>query len=93
MDQKALVVLAQPGDARGVDELNVQLNRGWRVAKVAPMGGAAAGSPGTDGDICFAALVILERRRSGEAELAAEVEEAEEMIEGIVEGNGDPDAV
>lgn len=83
-DQKALVVMARPGSVHGLDELNIALGRGWRVAHVAPMGGAGVNTE-PDAEIHFAALVILER--SGDAEaavLAAVEEEADDAVGEIV---------
>lgn len=86
MQQKALIVKAGPEHTYGLDELNVKLSRGWRVVQMTPMGGAGVG-PGDDGEaeLCLAALVIVER---AEEEAAALVEQVEEEIDEIVEGNG-----
>lgn len=98
MTQKALIVRTGPEGHDGLEELNIELERGWQVAKVAPMGGA-----GSTGDApTHAALVILERRDPDQADPLAAVaaleeigEESEEVIEhvveeaeGVVEGNG-----
>lgn len=86
--QKALIVKTGPDGHEGLEELNIELERGWRVAEVAPMGGAggATASPG------HAALVILEGRDLNEPEPAVAAkkiqeveEEADEVVEEVVE--------
>lgn len=67
MPQKALIVTT----ASGLDALNRDLQSGWRVVQVAPMGGGGA----TDG---FAALVVIEGAETeAEALLDQIVEEME----------------
>jgi hypothetical protein len=95
MTQKALIVRTGPGGHEGLKELNVELERGWRVATVSPMGGA-----GETGDApCHAALVVLERRDNGatmavealeraEREASSVVEEVMRDVGKVVEGNG-----
>jgi hypothetical protein len=98
MTQKALIVRTGPAGHDGLEELNIELERGWAVADVSPMGGAA-----TDADTpTHAALVILERRGPDRPTPTAAVaaleeigEESEDVVEqvveeteGIVEGNG-----
>jgi hypothetical protein len=95
--QKALIVRTGPDGHQGLDRLNLELERGWRVAEVSPMGGAG----GATSAPCIAALVVLERTddRMGST-LAAQavegIEAAEEVVEDIsdvVEGDaGPPDA-
>lgn len=88
--QHALIVKTGPGPqhTRGLDELNIRLERGWRVVQMAPMGGASVGSAGTT-ELCLAALVIIERAEEPSAEVTEKVEEKpEEIVEEIVEGNG-----
>ena len=85
--QKALVVLAGPGRTYGLDELNIALERGWRVVHATAMGGAAATRAESGADQNFAALVIIERAETGAVALQ-QAEEAEELIEEIVEGDG-----
>lgn len=96
-NQKALIVRTGTKDADGLDELNIELERGWRVAEVAPMGGAGGGDVPV-----LAALVILEHsdRPENEPQLATEaVEQVEESpdevvdevvdeIDDVVEGDG-----
>ena len=93
--QKALIVRAGPTSTHGLDDLNIELERGWRVAEVAPMGGAG----GATASPVVAALVILEHHDDPDAEpaLATEVvEEVEEEtvdevvndLDDVVEGDG-----
>jgi hypothetical protein len=85
--QKAFVVRIRPESTHGIDELNVQLGRGWHVVKVAPMGGAGVGSPESDPpELCLAALVVAERREDRDEAAAEVVAQAEEETEGVVEG-------
>lgn len=96
MTQKALIVRTGPDGHEGLKELNLELERGWRVARVSPMGGA-----GETGEApCHAALVVLERRDEEGATVAVEALErakweAETAVEEVmrdigkgVEGNG-----
>lgn len=88
--QHALIVKTGPGPqyTHGLDELNVRLERGWRVVQMAPMGGASVGSAGT-AELCLATLVIIERAEEPAAEVMEKVEEKpEEVVEEMVEGNG-----
>ena len=96
MTQKAIIVRTGPDGHDGLEALNIELERGWRVAQVAPMGGAA----GPAETPCHAALVILERGDSERPALAVEalerierggesvVEEVAEDPSEMVEGNG-----
>ena len=97
MTQKARIVQTGPDGHDGLEALNIALDRGWRVAQVTPMGGAA----GPAETPCHAAIVILERRdEDEEPSLAVEVLErierggesvVEEVVEDsneMVEGNG-----
>ncbi|PEN14398.1 hypothetical protein CRI94_05035 [Longibacter salinarum] len=86
--QKALIVRTGPDGHEGLDELNIELERGWTVAEVAPMGGAGGA---TDAPV-VAALVILEHNDRPETEPqiateAVEIEEekAEEVVDEVVE--------
>jgi len=103
MTQKALIVRTGPEGHEGLRRLNLELQRGWRVARVAPMGGAA----GPSETPCHAALVVLEQSEQDEKpRLAVEalerfergaetiVEEVVEEPSEVVEGNGtdSPDA-
>jgi hypothetical protein len=82
MTQKALIVRTGPEGHDGLDELNIELERGWRVARVRPMGGAC-----TDGEgPTHAALVVLERRDRDQPSPAAAVAALEEIGEGSEEG-------
>lgn len=96
MTQKALIVRTGPDGHDGLEKLNVELERGWRVAQIAPMGGAG----GSTDDRSHAALVILERRDETSGPMLAvealeQVERAEEYagesgkgaIEKVVNGN------
>ena len=82
MTQKALIVRTGPDGHEGLKELNLELERGWRVARVSPMGGA-----GEAGDApCHAALVVLERRDENGTTVAVEaVERAESEAKSVVE--------
>jgi len=83
MIQKALIVRTGPDGHEGLHKLNLELERGWRVAQVAPMGGAA----GTPDAPCHAALVILERadRNEGPTLAVEALERFEQGTESIVE--------
>ena len=78
MTQKAIIVRTGPDGHEGLRALNLELERGWRVVEVAPMGGAA----GTPDAPCHAALVILENTPQDEDPTLA-VEALERF-----EGNG-----
>ena len=95
MTQKALIVRTGPDGHEGLKELNLELERGWRVATVSPMGGAdeAGGAP------CHAALVVLERHdrtptvaveavERAEREASSVVEEVMRDMGKVLEGNG-----
>lgn len=96
MTQKALIVRTGPDGHEGLKELNLELERGWRVARVSPMGGAGEAGEAP----CHAALVVLERRGEEGATVAVEALErakweAETAVEEVmrdigkgVEGNG-----
>lgn len=98
MSQKALIVRTGPNGHDGLEELNIELERGWRVADTTPMGGAETEAEGPT----HAALVVLERRDRNRPtptaaiaaleELGAESEEVVEQVveeaEDVVEGNG-----
>ncbi len=88
MTQKALIVRTGPGGHDGLRELNLELERGWRVVRVTAMGGAGDAAEGPT----HAALVVLERRErdqpSPPAAVAALEEigaESEEVVEQVVE--------
>lgn len=91
MTQKALIVRTGPDGHDGLKELNIELERGWRVAQVAPMGGAAGPADAP----CHAALVVLERADRRQPTLAVEALEriersGESVVEEVIE---DPDEV
>jgi hypothetical protein len=89
MTQKALIVRTGPEGHDGLKELNLELERGWRVARVTAMGGA--------GDVdeeapTHAALVVLEREDRDQPSPAAAVaaleeigQESNEVVEQVVE--------
>jgi hypothetical protein len=99
MTQKALIVRTGPDGHEGLKELNLELEKGWRVATVSPMGGAGAAGDAP----CHAALVVLEQRGEGttvavealeraEREAASVVEEVMQDVGKVIEGNGaEPD--
>lgn len=91
MSQKALIVRTGPEGHDGLKKLNVHLERGWQVERVAAMGGAG---PVEDGPT-HAALVVLERRGPDRPTPAAAVaaleeigNESEQVVEQVVEGDG-----
>ena len=94
MTQKAVILRTGPDGHDGLEALNIELERGWRVAEMSSMGGAETAAPAPT----HAALVILERRDETPAaavaaleELGAESEIAEEILDepdDVVEGNG-----
>jgi len=96
MTQKALIVRTGPGGHEGLKELNLHLQKGWRVATVSPMGGAGEAGEAP----CHAALVILEHRDAEGPTMAVEaverarweaetaVEEVMRDIGKVIEGNG-----
>jgi len=83
--QKALIIRTGPDGHDGLEELNIELERGWRVVKVTSMGGAG----GATSSPVIAALVILEHRdeRPEEPVMTAKAveEETEKAVEEIVE--------
>lgn len=96
MTQKALIVRTGPDGHEGLKELNLELERGWRVSTVSPMGGAGDAKEAP----CHAALVILEQRKQDAPTMAVEAVEratweAETVVEEVmrdigkgIEGNG-----
>jgi len=88
MTQKAMIVKTGPNGNDGLEELNIELERGWVVADVASMGGAG----GATDEPVVAALVILEHRDRPdvEPEIATEAvdikeEDAEEVVDEVVD--------
>ncbi len=91
--QKALIVRTGPSGHDGLDALNDELRRGWQVAHVTSMGGAAVGTT-DDGPpvLAVAALVVLERafEQPDEATLAAEalgeaLDDTDSAVDEVVE--------
>lgn len=96
-EQRALLVRADATGTDGLAELNVQLERGWRVAHVTPMGGTGLDEDTPPANAFLAALVIIERQSDDEAGPAAvqalkQIEESEDepddIAEDVVEENG-----
>lgn len=81
MTQKALIVRTGPDGPEGLRELNLELEKGWRVATVSPMGGAGAAGDAP----CHAALVVLERRDDRATVAVEAVERAEREAASVVE--------
>ena len=84
MTQKALIVRTGPDGHDGLEELNIELERGWRVARVTAMGGACT----EERTVTHAALVILERGDHDRPTPAAAVAALEELgteSEGVIE--------
>lgn len=72
--QRIVVVTSRPGERRGADELNVLLQRGWRVVTISPMGGGCTSH--------FASLVVIEREGPREEVMWQEIEEVASLPEG-----------
>lgn len=91
--QKALIITTEPGESHNLDELNLELNRGWRVAHVSAMGGAGAGAAEHSPELCFAALVIIERQGGAVDTLEHLLEESiEPVVDAVPDGDGsDPE--
>jgi hypothetical protein len=87
--QKALVILTRPGDRHELDDLNIALRRGWRVAHVTAMGAAGIGTENGLPELCFAALVIIERDHDDAEALPALAEEIPEaLLDDAEQGDG-----
>lgn len=89
MAQKALIVRTGPDGHDGLRELNVELERGWRVARVTAMGGAGQIDEEAP---THAALVVLEHEERDQPSPTAAVaaleqigQESEEVVEQVVE--------
>lgn len=83
--QKALIVITRPGESHGLDELNIALKRGWRVTHATAMGGAGVGQNDLP-ELCFAALVIIEREDDLEENQMNQVEENyTELLNDLIE--------
>jgi len=96
--QKAMIVTVGPDGPDGLDALNIELERGWTVANVAPMGGAG----GATQTPVVAALVVLEHEEQTDMkpEIATQameqvqdpsdevVDEVVDDIDDVVEGDG-----
>jgi hypothetical protein len=79
--QKIVLVTAGSGGPQGITTINKDLREGWRVAQVAPMGGAGSGESAR-----FAALVVLELNEdAADTLMQATAERAEADIEGQIE--------
>lgn len=88
--QRALLITSRPGQDHDLDALNEALKRGWRVVHATAMGGAGIGSQDGLPELCFAALVIIEREFESALDLLGEAEEEpEELLEEVAEGDGD----
>lgn len=101
-EQRALLIRVGPEHTDGLDELNIELQRGWRVAEIAPLGGTGLDESGEAPTPFLAALVIIEhseRQKNGPMTMEAveevtEVEERKpeeivrEVVEEVVEENG-----
>lgn len=90
--QKAMIVMGHPGEMHGLDDLNLALQRGWRVVHVTPMGGAGAGTKDGGAGLCFAAFVVIERTPTAEVEVEEELLEQiddlpDEVIGGLIDGD------
>lgn len=84
IQQHAIVVRYTPTETLGLHELNVRLQRGWRVVEIETLGGTLNDQAGSMG-----ALVIIERSSSPEAAAASlEEEKPKEVVEELPEGNG-----
>lgn len=82
MTQKAFIVRTGPDGHEGLKELNRNLERGWRVVTVSPMGGAGSSEEAP----CHAALVVLEQRDEDGTTVAVEaVERAEREASSVIE--------
>jgi hypothetical protein len=79
--QKALIVRTGPDGHDGLEALNIELERGWRVAEVAPMGGAG----GATSSPVVAALVILEHRDERPEAPVSTAEAVEESTDEAIE--------
>lgn len=104
MEQRALIVRVGPEHTKGLNELNVELQRGWRVAHVTPMGGTGLDDSGDAPTPFLAALVIIEsseQEENGplvatavkEVGLREEKESQEvvrEVVKEVMERNGGP---
>lgn len=97
IEQRALIIRATATGEEGLAALNVELQRGWRVAQVTPMGGTGLDETGDAPTPFLAALVIIERSSDTEAgPLAVEAlekirdieDEPKEIVEEVVEENG-----
>lgn len=85
--QKAhLVTIDGGGQIRGLDELNVAFGRGWTFVSATPFGGQTL-HPDQGG--CMATLIVVQREdRSAEALLGAVEEEADDLLDELMEGDG-----
>lgn len=82
--QKAYLIQTSPTAVHGLDDLNIALERGWRVASTCPLGGAAAGGSEEQG-FSVGCLVIVERN---ERHAPAVIDTIEEEVDELLEGDG-----
>ena len=85
-----MILLAGPEKTRGLNELNIELERGWRVAHVTPMGGGGMSEAEEDAGPHWAALVVIERSEDRTAGVMLEQAEEEMggLLEELAEGDG-----
>jgi hypothetical protein len=97
LEQRALIVRTNATDADGLATLNVELERGWRVAHVTPLGGTGLDENGEAPTPFLAALVIIERNtdeRGGAAAIKAVEDfdeandEPDDLADDVMEGDG-----
>lgn len=93
IEQRALIIRVGPAHTNGLDELNVELQQGWRVVKVTPLGGTGLDEHGDASVPFLAALVVIERRqRKDEPPVAVKalekIKEVEDEPKEVVEENG-----
>ena len=86
--QKALIVRTGPDGHEGLDELNIELERGWRVLEVEPMGGAGGGTSSTP--VVAAIVILVHEDERPEPELAAQTvetieQEADDVVDEVVD--------
>lgn len=81
VSQKIVIITTGAGGTAGLNAVNQDLQQGWRVMQISPMGGAGGGE-----GVRFAAAVLLEQSEGGATRLAEEMEkQAEVDMEGQIE--------